>query len=522
MARILICDPLQKRALEIMGEKHEVVNAPMIRRDDLLERIAGFDAIVVRARTVVDAQVISRGTRLKVIARAGVGTDNIDVTAATERGILVVNSPDPSISAVSELTFLLLLMVCRRAIQAHISLSQAGSRNHDLVGTEIGGKTLGIVGLGRIGTKVAALAKGFGLDLLAADPYASPGYAERFGAKLVGLDDLLKRSDFITLHLPLTDSTRRLIGPREFALMKPSAVLINTSRSEVVDGEALLEAIAGKRIAGAGLDVFDEGSVKDLSRFDNVVLTPHIGASTREAQSQIAELIAREVVDALDGRPTRNPVNMPYMDRKTLELLQPYLQLIRKMVRVLSLFVLSNPRRVALSLFGEAGELEESGFLLRNAVLGIMSSFHEVNVVNVMATAERMGIKTEIARSTARDSYLSSMELKVQTDDGICSVRGALVDSDKPRIVELMGYRLEFVPEGHMLITEHRDIPGMVGIVGTKLGSAGVNIATMQLARKRIGEEAMMVIQTDREVPRELTSRMRRIKGISRVEALGL
>jgi len=521
MARILICDPIREKALEIMGRKHEVVNLPGVSRTELLERIGEFDAVVVRARTKMDSEVISRGDRLKVIARAGVGTDNIDVAAATERGILVVNSPDPSISSVAEHAFALLLSVCRNVARAHASVVKGRWRKSDFVGTEISGKTLGIVGLGRIGGRVASIAKGFGLELLATDPYASVAYAERLGVKLVSLEDLLRRSHFISLHVPLTDSTRGLIGREEFQLMRPEAIIINTSRSGVIDSKALLEALRRKRIKGAGLDVFDSSDAEKLSMFPNVVLTPHIGASTREAQSQIAEMVAEEVLDALEGRPTRNPVNMPHIDRKALDALRPYLDLTDRMVKILFLFMSGSPRALSMSLSGDASEIENADYLLRDFVLGVLSPFHDVNVVNAMSAAERMGIKTEIARGRGRGSYTSTIELRAE-GDRVCTVKGALLDSNKPRIVGLQGYELEFVPRGHLLITEHRDIPGMVGTVGTKLGRAGINIATMQLARRGAGEEAIMVISTDKAVPAELVKAIGGLEGMLMVESIDL
>jgi D-3-phosphoglycerate dehydrogenase len=522
MAKILVCDPLHKKALEIMGEGHEVVNHPQIALRELLDTVGDFDAVVVRARTTIDSQVISKGQKLRVIARAGVGTDNIDVEAATQRGILVVNSPDPSISSVAELVFTLLLDVSRHAVAAHSGLKAGKWNKRDLVGRQIEGKTMGIVGLGRIGSKVATIAKGFGLGTLVADPYAPAGFAEKLGAEIVELDELLKRSDFVTLHVPLTDSTRGLIGGEEFALMKRGAVLINTSRAEVVDSEPLVEALEAGRIGGAGLDVFEAQQREKLVTFPTVTLTPHIGASTTEAQSQIAVLIAREVVDSLEGRPTRNPVNMPHIDQKTLAVLQPYLYLTDKMVKILCRFLPGDPRLISLSLLGRASEIDHADYLLRNLVLGVLSSFHEVNVVNAMAAAERMGIRTEISRSTAVDSYLSSIELRVQTPKDLFTIKGALVDSEKARIVGLLGYDLEFVPSGHMLITEHRDVPGMVGTIGTELGLAGINIATMQLARKKMGEQAMMIISTDKDVPDELVEGIRKIKDVTRVETLSL
>ena len=521
MARILICDPLQQAARDIMGDLHEVVDKAGIEREELIQIVDEFDAIVVRARTKVDSVIIARGSRLRVIARAGVGTDNIDVAAATDRGILVVNSPDPSITSVAELAYALLLGVCRRVTNAHMDLLKGERRKHELVGVELAGKTLGIIGLGRIGTKVATIAKSFGLNVLATDPYASSAYAEKLGAELVDLRRLLQDSDFVTLHVPLTDSTRDLIGPEEMALMKRGAVLINTSRSEVVDQGSLVECLE-KGTLSAGLDVFDDRDLGRLAGLGNVLLTPHIGASTIEAQSQIAELIAQEVVDALEDRPTRNPVNLPYIDRKSLELLQPYLHLIEKMVKMLHCFRPGRPKLISLSLHGEASEVENADFLIRMSVMGILSTFHEVNVVNAMSAAERMGIRTEISRSTRRDSYLSSLDLEVQTEHELFTVKGALVDSDKPRIVGLQGYDLEFAPEGSILVTEHEDVPGMVGTVGTLLGSAGINIGTMHLARKKAGEKAMMIMLTDKDVPGELIKKLRGMKGMSRTETLRL
>lgn len=521
MARILICDPLQQAAKDIMGDLHEVVDKAGIGREELLQIVEQFDAIVVRARTQVDSEVISRGGRLRVIARAGVGTDNIDVGAATDRGILVVNSPDPSITSVAELAYALLLGVCRRVANAHMALLEGKSRKHELVGTELAGKTLGIVGLGRIGSKVATIAKSFGLNVMATDPYASAAYAEKLGAELVELKRLLEASDFVTLHVPLTDQTRGLIGREEMALMKPGSVLVNTSRSEVVDQDSLVENLERKSLS-AGLDVFDDRYLERLAGLGNVLLTPHIGASTIEAQSQIAELIAQEVVDALEDRPARNPVNLPYIDRKSLEFLQPYLQLTEKMVKMLHCFHPGRPNLVSLSLHGEASEVENVDFLIRTSLMWMLSPFHEVNVVNAMSAAERMGIRTELSRSSHRGSYLSSLELRVQSEEELFTVRGALVDSDKPRIVGLQGYELEFTPEGSILITEHEDIPGMVGTVGTLLGAAGINIGTMHLARKKAGEKAMMIMLTDKDVPTAIVEKLRSMKGMSRTETLRL
>jgi D-3-phosphoglycerate dehydrogenase len=522
MARILICDPIRGKALEILGENNEVVNRPQIERDEILNLIGDFHALVVRARTKVDSEILSRAKNLQVIARAGVGTDNIDVDKATEMGILVVNSPDPSITPVAEHVYALLLSVLRRVPTAHASLLRGEWRKSDLMGGQLEGKWLGIIGLGRIGTKVAKIAKGFNISVLATDPYASEEYAHEIGADLVEIEDLLRKSDFITLHVPLTQSTRDLIGERELEMMKTSAILINTSRAEVVAQDALVDALQSGRIAGAGLDVFDRSSIEELSACRNLVLTPHLGASTTEAQSEIAEAIAEEVLDALQGRPTRNPVNMPYIDRKSLDRLQPYLDLTHKLVSVLSRFVDDRPKTLSLSLMGKASELENAEFLLRTFALGILSQFHEVNVVNAMTAAERMGIETEIARISGGGAYLSCVELSVQTAADTFTAKGALLDTNKPRIVGLAGYDLEFVPEGNLLITEHLDVPGMVGIVGTKLGSAEINIATMEVSRRKMGDLAIMVIQTDREVPADLAGELRSIKGMRRVETLNL
>ncbi len=522
MASILICDPLQPNAIEIMGERHEVVNRPGIEREELLEVVARFDAIVVRARTRVDSEVISRGKKLKVIARAGVGTDNIDVDAATQRGVLVVNSPDPSITSVAEHTFGLLLSICRRICTADRGLREGRWLKNELIGKEIEGKTLGIVGLGRIGTKVATMAKAFGLSILATDPYASKSYADRYGAELVPLDELLRRSDFVTLHVPLTESTRHLIGSEEISRMKSGAIIVNTSRSEVVDEDALLEALEEGRISGAALDVFQPKNLPRFARLDNVVLTPHLGASTVEAQSQIAELIAIEVVDALEGRPTKNPVNIPYIDRKAFDRLKPYLRLSERMVAILTPFISSSPALISMSLFGQAAELPNADYLLRTAVVGLLSRFHEVNIVNAMNVAERMGIKTQISKGTGPATYSSSLELVVESESATANVRGALIDTENPRITELLGYQIEFVPEGHIILTQHRDVPGMVGLVGTKLGEAGVNIATMHLSRKAAGQTAMMIIHTDKPVCEEIVRRIREIDGMERVETFNL
>ncbi len=522
MAKILICDPIRETALKILGKENEVVNSPRISRQELLDTIGEFEAMVIRSRTKVDSEVLARASKLRVIARAGVGTDNIDIETATEKGILVVNSPDPSTTSVAEHVFALLLCASRKIARANESLTKGEWKKSNLVGREIEGKNIGIIGLGRIGTKVATIAKGFGLNILVSDPYASEEYVNKMGAELVQLEDLLAKSDFVTLHVPLTESTRGLIGEEELQRMKRNAILVNTSRAQVVDADSLIGALRDRKIACAALDVFDRSRINELSRIENLILTPHLGASTHEAQSQIARVIADEVLEALKGKPTRNPVNMPYIDRKSLRGLQPYLELTGKMVEILTLFVDSRPELASLSLLGEATEVEDADYLMRRFMLGILSQFHEVNIVNVMTAVERMGIETEISRSSARDVYLSSLQLKVRTSENEWTVKGALLDSNKPRIVGLADYDLEFAPEGHILITEHRDIPGMVGAVGTRLGSSGINIATMQVSRKKMGDLAVMVIQTDREVPADLIKELRSMKGMERVETLSL
>lgn len=527
--RVLVADKLAEEGLAALREAPEVelvVNTGLTH-EELLQEIAQADALLVRSATKVTAEVIEAAPRLQVIGRAGVGVDNIDVEAATRRGVVVCNSPEGNTIAAAEHTWALLLAVARNIPAANASMKAGEWKRSAFVGVELLNKTLGVLGLGKIGAEVAARARAFGMKVLANDPFVSAEQAERLGVELVELSDLLARSDFITLHVPLTKDTRGLLNAETLSQVKPGVRIINCARGGVVDEAALAEAIESGRVAAAGIDVFENEPPTDspLLGLDRVVLTPHLGASTAEAQVKVAVDVSQQVLDVLRGRPARSAVNVMPVSAETLRTLQPYLELAEKLGRFHAQLAEGPIGRAELVYAGQLAD-HDTQMLTRAFLKGMLEPILDipVNLVNALLVAEGRGLKIVESRSRESEDYLSLITSKVTTDGEERVISGTLFGHREPRVVQMDQFRMDFVPAGIMLVSMHIDKPGMIGRVGTIMGRHNINIAGMHVGRGQTGPggRSVMVLALDNPVPDEVRKLLLEVDGIMTAQVVEL
>lgn len=516
--RILVLDGVKEAgvtALQRPGWQVDI-RSEHWTESELISRIRIYDAMIVRSATKVTAAVIEAAHSLKVIGRAGVGVDNIDLEAATRRGVVVVNAPDGNTIAAAEHSIALMLALARNIPQGDASLRKGHWERKRLVGVELRHKTLGILGLGRIGSAVAHRAQAFGMFCLGYDPYISVEQANRLGVELVSLDSLLERSDFITIHMPLTDDTRHLLDADALSRVKQGVRIINVARGGIVDETALAEAVKAGKIAGAAVDVFEQEPVVSSPLLDcpNVVLTPHLGASTEEAQLHVAVDVAQAIASFLDGGLPNNAVNMTTMAPEVMERLAPYIQLAEKLGAFLAQ-VAGGISRLRVTYSGALVDWK-TGPITTSILKGMLERIVDdhVNLVNADYLTRRRGIKVEIVHRGNGDDYHNRIAVEAETAEGSVTIAGSVFQPDSPRIVEISGYRVDAVPAGHMLVAPHQDRPGIIGKVGTILGEAGINIATMQVGRKEQGGSAVMVLGTDTALPANVLDAICQIEGI--------
>jgi D-3-phosphoglycerate dehydrogenase len=502
--KILVADDVSESGLEPLRAAGFVVSKrTKLPGEELREAISDCDGLVVRSETKVTAELMDAAARLRVIGRAGVGVDNIDVSAATERGIVVMNAPDGNTMTTAEHTITLLMALARQVPQANASLRAGLWERKRFIGVELQGKTLGIIGLGRIGRVVASRALGFGMNILAYDPFIAPEQARDLELETVSLDELYARSDFITMHTPLTNETRGLINASAFARMKQGVRIINCARGGLVDERALLDAIKEGRVAGAALDVFEKEpppADHPLLSLDEVIATPHLGASTTEAQEGVALTVAEQMRDYLLTGALRGAVNVPALGAQELKQLQPYLLLAAKLGRFhAQLLDDSAVREVRLEYAGEVAELDAAP-VTRSFLAGLLRDVSaRVNVVNAFVISEErgIGVTASYKRAGAGDTSHAILT-RVTTTAGEQTLAGSLFGpGGEGRITEIDGFRIEAIPSGHMLVTRNRDVPGVIGHIGTVLGEGGINISRFHLGRRERGGEAMAVIETD-------------------------
>ena len=501
--KILVSDDVSESGLEpLRAAGFAVEKRTGLKPDELREIVRDYDGLVVRSETKVTAALMDEAVRLRAIGRAGVGVDNIDVPAATARGIIVMNAPDGNTMTTAEHTLALLLALARRVPQAHASLQNGKWERKKFVGVELRGKTLGVVGLGRIGRVVANRARGFEMKVLAFDPFVAPEQAREMELELAPLEEVCARADFLTVHTPLTAETRGIIGAREFARMKPDVRIINCARGGLIDERALYEALQAGRVAGAALDVFeDEPPAHDnpLLQFAEVITTPHLGASTREAQEGVAVTVAEQMRDYFQTGALRGAVNAPALGAQELHMLTPYLVLAERLGRFQAQLLDEAVREVRIEYAGELAELEAAP-ITRAFLAGLLRDMStRVNAVNAFLIAEERGIVvTNSYTRGATGDLTSPVTTRVLTSGGEQTVAGALFGfNGDGRITEINGFRIEAIPSGHMVVTRNHDVPGVIGRVGTILGAHGVNIGRFHLGRRERGGEAMAVIETD-------------------------
>lgn len=495
-----------------MTEQVEVDVRLDLDHPGLLDVIGDYDAVIVRSGTLIDGEVIRRADRLKVIGRAGIGIDNIDLEAATRRGVLVVNAPQSNILAAAEHTMALLLAMARHIPSADASLRGGSWERDEFQGIELHGKTLGVVGIGRVGPLVAQRAGAFGMRVIAHDKYVSAGRAAQLGVELTpSLEDLCRESDFISVHLPKTSETAGIIGDQQFRLMKPGVMIINTSRGGIVDEDALLRALKEGRVAGAALDVFETEPPGHHPLFDlpSVVVTPHLGAATKEAQEKAGAAIAEQVLLALRGEFAPYAVNIQ-AGTEFVEALRPFISLTEKLGRILTGIGGGRVSTVHFEFHGAVAE-HDCRILTLAGLKGLFASIvHEpVTYVNAPLMAQERGIEIKETKSALSRDYVNLVLIRGESDEGSVAVAGSLVGKrDDERIVRVYDYEIEMMPERFMCFMRYRDRPGVIGKVGTILGGADINIASMQVSRENIGGEALMGFTVDSEVPEAVLDEM--------------
>lgn len=528
MFRVLVSDDIGAHGIEVLQAADDVECdvKTELSSDDLVAAIDGYHALIVRSATKVTAEVLEAGTRLKIIGRAGMGVDNIDVTAATQRGVIVMNTPSANSVATAEQTMALMLAATRHTAAAHQTVAEGRWERSKYAGTELSGKTLGIVGFGRIGRLVAARAKAFDMEVIAFDPYVSEEIAQDTGVTLVNLDDVFSRSDYITLHVPSTAGTDNMISTESIAAMKDGVVIINAARGTLIDEAALAHALQSGKVRAAGIDVYrtePPSADHPLIGLPNVVHTPHLGASTAEAQRDVSAQIAAQIIDALRGTDIRHPINLPFEAGPNFAAAMPYMALADKL-GVLQFHMAPSPiRRVEIEVRGDLAEKLTRPIaaallagLLRNHLAG------DINYVNAPLLAEQHGITVSQAKGVAGADYTNLVSCRAHWEDGSRIMAGVLFGGSEPRLVQVSDYHLDVDPSGLLLIMLNKDVPGVIGMVGTTLGRFGVNIAEWRLGRSEPGTEALSFINLDAEPPQEALEALRSEPAITKLLLLRL
>ncbi|MBA4543106.1 MULTISPECIES: phosphoglycerate dehydrogenase [Thermoactinomyces] len=518
MYKVLITDPLSEQGIYqlLEAEDVEVKRKPGLTGEELFSAIETADALLVRSQTKVTAELIEKASRLKVIARAGVGVDNIDVPAATKKGIIVVNAPDGNTISTAEHTFAMLIALARNIPQAYRSVISGEWNRKNFVGVELNQKTLSIIGLGRIGTELAKRAKAFRMNVVAFDPYLSDERAAKIGVKKATFEEAIAAGDFITVHTPLTKETRHLINKETFSLMKDGVRILNCARGGIIDEEALYDAIQSGKVAGAALDVFENEPPGEHPLFSlpQVIATPHLGASTLEAQENVAVDVCEEVLHILRGEPFKNAVNLPSIPAELQQKLAPYQELAEKLGKFISQVASGALTKITVTYSGEVAELEVAP-LTRTILKGVLSHhLTDVNYVNAPHLAKQRGIQVVEQKTANTHGFTQLIKVEVVTATDIRSVAGTLLNGFGSRITKIDDYPVDVTPQGHLVFVQHRDQPGAIGRVGTLLGSHDINIATMQVGRQAIGGQAIMVLRIDKPLPQSLIASLQELKEI--------
>ena len=504
--KVLISDKMDSRCVEILKSNPgiEVDVRTGLKPEELKAIIGEYAALIVRSATKVTDGVLKAAVNLRVIGRAGAGVDNIDVDAATRRGIIVMNTPGGNSVSTAEHSFAMLIALARNIPQADASLKARQWERNKYTGIELAGKALGILGLGKVGREVAMRGTAFGMKILGYDPFVAAEMAESYGARLVELAELLAAADFISVHLPLNDQTRNLIGEAEFARSKDGVYLINCARGGIVDETALLEALQAGKVAGAALDVFAEEPPDnwELIEHERVICTPHLGASTREAQVNVALQVAGQVGDALMDRVIRNAVNVPSVEPEIYQKMRPFLELADRLGRIQAQLRDGQLERVTVEYYGDLTAYPTSP--LTAAVLrGLVSSISEepVNFINAPFFMQERGVRVDELRSSEHEDYANLITVICQTSAGTRTLSGSIFAKHEARLVRMDEYTIDAIPDGRLLFYINDDRPGIIGWIGTEMGNHQINIAQMSCGRQQLGGRALTILNVDSEIP---------------------
>ncbi len=518
MSKVLVSDPIDQAGIDILSQVAQVDVKTDLKPEQLVQLIPEYDALMIRSGTRVTKEIIEAGRQLKIIGRAGVGVDNVDVPAATRQGIVVVNSPEGNTIAAAEHAIAMMLSLSRYIPDANQSVKSGKWNRNSFIGVEVYKKTLGIVGLGKIGSHVANAARAMGMRLLAYDPFISTERAEQLGCRLVEMDLLMQEADYITLHIPKTPETTHLINAQTLSKMKPTARIINCARGGIINEADLAEALSNGKIAGAALDVYEteplgDSPLKALGK--EVILTPHLGASTTEAQVNVAIDVAEQIRDVLLGLPARSAVNIPGLGPDVLEELRPYMQLAETLGNLVGQLAGGRVESLNVRLQGELAT-NKSQPLVVAALKGLLSQAlrERVNYVNASIEAKERGIRVIETRDASLRDYAGSLHLEAKGSLGEHSVTGALLGDGEIRLTDIDEFPINVPPTQHMLFTLHRDMPGIIGKLGSLLGSFNVNIASMQVGRKIVRGDAVMVLSLDDPLPDGILAEIIKVPGI--------
>ncbi|SFE04127.1 D-3-phosphoglycerate dehydrogenase [Lentibacillus persicus] len=527
MFHILVADPISDEGLDVLynSEDVKVVKETGLKPEELESRIGAYDGLLVRSQTKVTRSVIEKADNLRIIGRAGVGVDNIDLEAATENGIIVVNAPNGNTNSAAEHTMAMMMALSRKIPQAHSALKEQKWERSKYVGFEVKNKTLGIVGLGRIGTEVAYRAKGQRMNVIAYDPFLTEEKADQMGIDYGEFEDVLQKADYITVHTPLLKDTRHMISTGAFKQMKDGVFMINCARGGIIDEEALYDALVSGKVASAAIDVLEEEPFQDhkLLELPQVVATPHLGASTIEAQESVAVDVCHDVLNHLSGDMVKNPVNLPSVPSDVLSQIEPYFNLAEKLGMFLIRLTDDVPEEVNIYYSGELSDVEIAP-ITRNAVKGLLERHlgSHVNDVNALYLAEKKGITIHENRTSTTKGFTNLMTVEVKTKSGVRSVSGTLLNGLGARLVRVDHYSVDVMPEGHIVVIHHKDLPGVIGKMGSLLAERNINIATMQVDRSDIGGNAIMILTIDKYAEQEELGALKDLEEIEEVTAVDL
>lgn len=526
--KVIVTDEVASEGLALLAQDPRVQMDVRLglTKAQLLEAIAEYDVIITRSGTTVDRDVLDAGRRLKMVARAGVGIDNVDVEYASSKGVIVVNAPFGNTNSAAEHTMSLLLSFCRNVTQANSSLKGGEWKRAPFTGYELKGKVAGVIGLGKVGGRVATRLKAFECEVLACDPYIAVKRAHDLGVKLVSHEEIYKNCDIVTVHTPLNDETKNMIGGREITMMKQGVIILNVARGGIVNEEALLENLNSGKVTGAAIDVFTEeppknAVVKQLIGHERVVVTPHLGANTFEAQVNVAVDVSKEILHYLDDQPLENAVNIPRFDLALMDQMRPFLNLMSAMCDFGIQLVDTHLEKVTFAFAGNIAHYDCTPL----TVCGIAALLNrrveqDVNMVNASLIAESMGIVIEETKSTQVDAFSNLVTLIIEGEGGKRKLISGTLFEGLPRIVRLRDYSMDFTPDEHMLLLHYEDRPGMIGKIGTIMGTHEINIASMNLGRREKKGEAMVILSLDSAVPPHVIEEIKKATDATFIKAV--